>query len=80
MTDLDLLCYFLDIEITSHPPDDYCLFKQHYTQDLFAHFNLTNTRTTVTPIELHLQFHASNGIPLSDSSLAIDIWLAAWST
>ncbi|XP_039120754.1 uncharacterized mitochondrial protein AtMg00810-like [Dioscorea cayenensis subsp. rotundata] len=61
------LRYFLGIEITSHP-DGYRLSQQRYTLYLLARSGLTDTRTAATPMELHLQVRASDGIPLSDPS------------
>ena len=67
MTDLDPLRYFLGIAITSHP-DGNRLSQQRYTLDLLARSGLTDTRTAATPMELHLQLRASDGVPLSDPS------------
>ncbi|XP_039117786.1 uncharacterized mitochondrial protein AtMg00810-like [Dioscorea cayenensis subsp. rotundata] len=67
MTDLGPLRYFLGIEITSHF-DGYRLSKQCYTLDLLARSGLTDTRTVATPMELHLQLRASDGIPLPHPS------------
>ncbi|XP_039126966.1 uncharacterized mitochondrial protein AtMg00810-like [Dioscorea cayenensis subsp. rotundata] len=67
MTDLGPLCYFLGIEITSHP-DGYRLSQQRYTLDLLDRFGLTNTHTAATPMELHLQLRASDEVPFSDPS------------
>ncbi|XP_039137083.1 uncharacterized mitochondrial protein AtMg00810-like [Dioscorea cayenensis subsp. rotundata] len=67
MTDLGPLHYFLGIEITYHP-DGYRLSQQRYTLDLLAHSGLTDTRSAATPMELHLQLRAFDGIPLSDPS------------
>ena len=67
MTNLGPLRYFLGIEVTSHP-DGFRLTQQRYTLDLLAHSGLTDTRTVVTPMELHLQLRASNGTPLPDPS------------
>ena len=67
MTDLGLLRYFLGIAITSHP-DGYRLSQQRYTLDLLARSCLTDTRTAATPMELHLQLRASDGVPLSNPS------------
>ena len=67
MTDLGPLHYFLGIEITSLP-DGYSLSQQCYTLDLLACSGLTDTRTTATPMELHLQLCASDVTPLLDPS------------
>ena len=67
MTDLGPLRYFLGIEITSYS-DGYRLSQQRYTLDLLARSGLTDTRTAATPMELHLQLRASDGVPLSDPS------------
>ena len=67
MTDLGPLRYFLGITISSHP-DGYRLSQQWYTLDLLARYGLTDTRTAATPMKLHLQLRASDGVPLSDPS------------
>ncbi|XP_039123409.1 uncharacterized protein LOC120260029 [Dioscorea cayenensis subsp. rotundata] len=67
MTDLGPFCYFLGIEIKSHL-DGYRLSQQLYTLDLLDRSSLTDTRIAATPMELHLQLRASDGVPLPDPS------------
>jgi len=67
MTDLGPLRYFLGIEISSHP-DGYRLSQQYYTLALLDRSGMTDTCTAATPMELHLQFRSSDGVPLSDPS------------
>ena len=54
MIDLGQLRYFWGIEIFSNP-NCFRLSQQCYTLDLIACSGLTDTWTTVTPIDLHLQ-------------------------
>ena len=53
MTDLDTLSYFLGIEISS-TSTGYQLSQQRYTSDLLAWAALSDSRTAVTLMELHL--------------------------
>ena len=57
----------MGIEVSSYP-DGYRLSQHYYTLDLLARSGLTDTRTAATPMELHLQLHASDRTPLSDPS------------
>jgi hypothetical protein len=65
MTDLSPLRYFLGIEVFS-TCDGFYISQKKYIQDLLAHVALGDKRTVETPMELNVQFHASDGDPLSD--------------
>jgi len=65
MTDLGPLSYFLGIEFSS-TSTGFQLSQQRYTLDLLARAAISDTRTVATPMELHLQLQADEGIPLAD--------------
>ena len=53
MSDLGVLGYFLSIEV-DHTDEGYYLSQHRYIEDLITCLRLTDTRTAVTPMELHL--------------------------
>ncbi|XP_037459546.1 uncharacterized mitochondrial protein AtMg00810-like [Triticum dicoccoides] len=65
MSDLGPLSYFLGIEI-EHTDDGYYISQQKYTQDLISRSGITDSRTAVTPMEIHLQLRPTDGTPLED--------------
>jgi hypothetical protein len=67
MPDLGPLSYFLGIEVKL-TSDGYYLSQHKYLQDLITRSGLTDTRTTATPMELHLQLRPNDGTPLVDPS------------
>ena len=67
MSDLGPLRYFLGIEFTC-TDDGYYLSQQRYLQDLLARSVLTDSRTTATPMELHLKLRPTDGTLLEDPS------------
>lgn len=67
MSDLGPLSYFLGIEVTS-TVDGYYLSQHRYIEDLLAQSGLTDSRTTTTPMELHVRLRSTDGTPLDDPS------------
>jgi hypothetical protein len=67
MSDLGPLSYFLGIEVQQTPKGFY-LSQSKYLQDLLDRSRLTDTRTTVTPMDIHLHLHPTDGTPLADPS------------
>jgi hypothetical protein len=67
MSNLGPLSYFLGIEVL-HSAKGYYLSQSKYIQDLIARSGLIDTRTAITPMDLHLQFHPTDGTPLVDPS------------
>jgi hypothetical protein len=67
MSDLGPLSYFLGIEVQQIPKGFY-LSQSKYIQDLLDRSGLTDTRTAVTPMDIHLQLRPTDGIPLADPS------------
>ena len=68
MSNLGVLSYFLGIEV-DHTDEGYYLSQHRYIEDLIACSGLTDTRTAVTPMELHLQLRPTDGSPLKDPHL-----------
>jgi len=65
MTDLGPLSYFLGIEV-SRSDKGYYISQSKYIQDLIARSGITDTRTAVTPMDIHLQLRPTDGTPLED--------------
>jgi hypothetical protein len=53
MSNLGPLSYFLGIEVL-HSAKGYYLSQSKYIQDLIARSGLTDARTAITPMDLHL--------------------------
>src|SRR5438105_11841022 len=68
MSDLGVLSYFLGIKV-DHTDKGYYLSQHRYIEDLIACSGLTDTRTAVTPMELHLQLRPTDGTSLKDPHL-----------
>src|SRR6266540_984608 len=68
MSDLGALNYFLGIKV-DHTDKGYYLSRHQYIEDLIACSGLTDIRTAVTPMELHLQLRPTDGTPLKDPHL-----------
>ena len=66
--DLGTLNYFLGLEVTSYS-DGYYLFLAMYASNIFSKVNLTNNKTTSSPLELNVKLTATDGEPLPDASL-----------
>jgi hypothetical protein len=67
MSDLGPLSYFLGIELQQTPKGFY-LSQSKYIQDLLDRSGLTDTRTVLTPMDIHLQLRPTDGTPLADPS------------
>jgi hypothetical protein len=67
MSNLGPLSYFLGIEVL-HSAKGYYLSQSKYIQDLIARSGLTDTRTAITPMDLHLHLRPTDGTPLVDPS------------
>jgi len=67
MSYLGPLSYFLGIEV-KQCANGYYISQTKYIQDLIARSGITNNWTTATPMDLHLQLHPTDGIPLPDPS------------
>ncbi|XP_058187678.1 uncharacterized mitochondrial protein AtMg00810-like [Rhododendron vialii] len=65
MKDLGLLQYFLGIEVASSPKG-YLLTQTKYVTDILHRAQLTDDKNIDTPIELHVKFSDSDGVPLAD--------------
>uniref|UniRef100_A0A2N9FXR8 Reverse transcriptase Ty1/copia-type domain-containing protein n=1 Tax=Fagus sylvatica TaxID=28930 RepID=A0A2N9FXR8_FAGSY len=66
--DLGTLNYFLGLEVTSYS-DGYYLFLAMYASNIFSKVNLTNNKTTSSPLELNVKLTATDGEPLPDATL-----------
>jgi len=67
MSDLGPLSYFLGIEVLQTQKGIY-LSQSKYIQDLLNRSGLSDTRTVVTPMDLHLTLRPTDGTPLEDPS------------
>jgi hypothetical protein len=65
MSDLGPVSYFLGIEVL-HSTKGYYLSQAKYIQDLISRLGITDTKTTATPMETHLQLRPTDGTPLVD--------------
>ena len=65
MKDLGPLRYFLGIEVASSPKG-YLLSQTKYATDVLHRARFTDNKTVDTPLELHVKFSASDGVPLDD--------------
>ncbi|KAL8097015.1 hypothetical protein AgCh_030193 [Apium graveolens] len=68
MKDLDLLRYFLGIEVASLPKG-YLLCQSKYIADLLDRARLTDNKTVETPLEMNARYSSSDGLPLADPTL-----------
>ncbi|WVZ92005.1 hypothetical protein U9M48_038104 [Paspalum notatum var. saurae] len=67
MSDLGPLSYFLGIEVLQSAKGSY-LSQSKYIKDLVARSGLSDRRTSVTHMDLHLKLSLSDGLPLEDPS------------
>ncbi|KAG8088798.1 hypothetical protein GUJ93_ZPchr0011g28728 [Zizania palustris] len=67
MSDLGPLSYFLGIEVL-HSAKGYYLSQSKYIRDLISRSGIIGNRTTVTPMDLHLQLCPTDVTPLEDAS------------
>ena len=72
MKDLGTLCYFLGLEVTSSF-DGYYLFQAKYASDLLSKAGITNSKTASSPLELNVKLNATDGEPLSDNTLYLQL-------
>src|SRR6266540_231606 len=68
MSNLGVLSYFFGIQV-DHTDEGYYLSQHRYIDDLIACSRLTDTRTAITPMELHLQLRPIDGTFLKDPHL-----------
>lgn len=64
MKDLAKLTYFLGLKII-HTNHGIHIHQKKYTKDLLSLTQLSNTKTTDTPIQLYVKFRKDDGSPLS---------------
>ena len=68
MKDLDLLNYFLGLEVSSSA-DSYYLTQAKYTSNLISQASITDSKIIDTPIEYNYRLSSHDGESLSDATL-----------
>uniref|UniRef100_A0A2N9F4U9 Uncharacterized protein n=1 Tax=Fagus sylvatica TaxID=28930 RepID=A0A2N9F4U9_FAGSY len=71
--DFGTLSYFLGLEVTSSSYGCY-LSQAKYVSDLLSKAGLTDSKTASTPLELNVKLNTTDGEPLSDATLYLQLF------